>query len=302
MTTIDKPVPSGRSTHRLTGMNRHSVSVDGHRVNVFEAGDGPRTIMLVPGIPDSSAVYRGQVTGLLDAGYRVIAPDLLGQGDSDMPAGAEHYTVARDQERLWAVADALGARTFHLVGHDRGAYSTWAMAAKRPDRVESLVALSTGHPGARQQSGYEQRQLSWYMLRLQFPDAEQWLRGESEGEGGPWSTFRWLVGHHPESDAWIADLERPGAVRAMLDYYRANAHPVEATASPVPRVSVPVLGVWPTGDAYSSLEQMARSGEWVDGPWRFETMDGAGHFPQLDRPEALTRLIVSHTEAYGRNP
>ncbi|MEK8174184.1 hypothetical protein NKH77_50030 [Streptomyces sp. M19] len=46
--------------HRLTGMARHSVTVDGHRLNVFEAGDGPETVMLVPGIPDSSAVYRGR--------------------------------------------------------------------------------------------------------------------------------------------------------------------------------------------------------------------------------------------------
>ncbi|MEK8174183.1 alpha/beta fold hydrolase [Streptomyces sp. M19] len=62
-----------------------------------------------------------------------------------MPGDTRNYTVAKDEERLWAIADALGADTFHLVGHDRGAASTWSMAARRPDRVTSYVALSTGH-------------------------------------------------------------------------------------------------------------------------------------------------------------
>lgn len=106
--------PAISAAHRLTGMYRHTVTVDGHRLNVFAAGTGPETILLVPGIPDSSAVYRGQIPGLLEAGYRVIAPDLLGQGDSDMPAEVASYTIAKDQERLWAIADELGARTFTL--------------------------------------------------------------------------------------------------------------------------------------------------------------------------------------------
>lgn len=172
------------------------------------------------------------------------------------------------------------------------------MAAHHPERVKSHVALSIGHPGARRYAAYEQKQLSWYMLRLLFSDAEDWLRSEAEGEGGPWSTFRWWVGNHSEADAWIADLERPGAVRAMLNFYQANVHPVHAKISPVPRVDVPTLGIWPEGDVYSSLEQIARSGEWVDGPWRFERLRGAGHFLQLDRPGALTHLIMSHIETY----
>ncbi|MBQ0854590.1 alpha/beta fold hydrolase [Streptomyces sp. BH-SS-21] len=298
MTHFQQPSVFEGRRQRLTGMTRHTVVVDGHRVNAFEAGDGPQTVVLVPGIPDSSAVYRGQVPGLLDAGYRVIAPDLLGQGDSDMPADVAHYTIAKDQQRLWAVVDALGVDTFHLVGHDRGAGSTWGMAAHRPDRITSYVALSTGHPSARARAGYEQRQMSWYMLRLLFSDAESWLRGDAEGEGGAWSTFRWWVGNHSETDAWIADLERPGALRAMLNFYRANIHPVNASMTPVPRVRVPVLGVWPTGDIYSSLEQMARSGEWIDAPWRFERLAGAGHFLQLDRPDAVTDLILDHTERH----
>jgi pimeloyl-ACP methyl ester carboxylesterase len=283
--------------HRLIGMTRHNVDMGEHNIAVYEAGSGPETIMLVHGIPDSSAIYRHQIPGLLEAGYRVIAPDLLGQGDSDIPEEMENYTITKDEESLWAVLDALGVNTFHLVGHDRGALSTWSMAAHRPDRVKSLTVLSVGHPSARKAAGYEQRKMSWYMLRLLLPDAEDWLRGDTEGDGGPWSTFRWWMHNHLETDAWIHDLERPGAARALVNCYQANVNPATAWG-PVPRVAVPVLGVWPTGDPYCGLEQMARSGEWVDSSWRFERLQGAGHFLQLDQPEAVTRLILEHAEAH----
>jgi hypothetical protein len=127
-------VTTERPGRRLAGMNRHAVSVDGHNVNVFEGGSGAVTVMLVPGIPDSSAVYGGQAQGLLEAGYRVIAPDLLGLGDSDMPDGIENYTIARDQQRLWAVADTLDARTF----------TWWDTTGARPRRGSWPPSARTG--------------------------------------------------------------------------------------------------------------------------------------------------------------
>ena len=81
-------------------MTRRETTVDGYRLVTFEAGSGRETIVLVHGILDCSAIYRGQIPALVSAGYRVIIPDLLGQGDSDIPPGVEHYTGAKDKERL----------------------------------------------------------------------------------------------------------------------------------------------------------------------------------------------------------
>ena len=85
--------------------------------------------------------------------------------------------------------DQLKVQQFHLVGHHRGALLSWSMAAHRPDRVVSHVALSVGHPNAFKAAGYDQKERSWYQLRLLLSDAEEFLRGEEEGEGGSWSTF-----------------------------------------------------------------------------------------------------------------
>ena len=282
----------------LTGMTRRETSLDGHRLVTFEAGGGPETVVLVHGIPDSSAVYRGQIPTLLDAGYRVIVPDLLGQGDSDIPTGARHYTGAKDEERMWAVLDDLGVGRFHLVGHDRGALLSWSMAAHEPDRLISHVALSVGHPNAFRAAGYDQKQRSWYQFRLLLSDAEDFLRGEEEGEGGPWSTFRWWMRYHPECDTWIKDLERPGALTAILDFYKANLDPTSAKQAPLPKIRVPTLGVWPADDTFNGLEQLVRSSEWMNAPWRFVRLEGAGTFLQLDRPQRLAELILEHVREH----
>ena len=283
----------------LTGLRRRETTVDGHRLVTFDAGVGRETIVLVHGIPDSSAIYRGQIPALVAAGYRVVVPDLLGQGDSDIPTGVSHYTGAKDEERLLAVLDDLGVQRFHLVGHDRGALLSWSMAAHLPDRVVSHVALSVGHPNAFKAAGYDQKQRSWYQYRLLLADAEDFLRGEEEGEGGPWSTFRWWMRYHPECDTWIRDLERPGALAAILAFYKANLDPTAAKQEPLPTITVPTLGVWPTGDTFNGLEQMARSSGWMAAPWRFVSLEGAGTFLQLDRPQRLAELILEHVREFA---
>lgn len=137
-------------------MTRHSVFVDGHRVAVFEAGSGPETIMLVHGIPDSSAVYRGQIPGLLEAGYRMIVPDLLGHGDSDIPHGVENYTIAKDEESHWAVGRVGGRGLPPRRARSRRAVDLVdGRASAGPGAVR--VAMSIGHPGALKAAGYEQR-------------------------------------------------------------------------------------------------------------------------------------------------
>jgi pimeloyl-ACP methyl ester carboxylesterase len=95
-------------------------------------------------------------------------------------------------------------------------------------------------------------------------------------------------------ERYVADLSRPGALTAGLSWYRANLHPARQLEPrpALPPVAAPTLGIWSTGDAYLNEEPMVRSAEHVAGPWRYERVEGAGHWMQLDAPERVNALLV----------
>ena len=263
-------------------------------VEVGEAATGAadaETVLLIHGFPDSHKLWRYQVPVLRDAGYRTIAPDLRGFGDSDQPTEVDAYRLTTSVADMAKVLDALDVERAHVVCHDFGAVVGWLLAAFTPDRVASLAALSVGHPMAFREPTIEQREKQWYMLLFQFEGvAEQLLTRDD------WALLRQWVGGAGDMQNWIADLSRPGALTAGLNWYRANQHPArELRARPqVPAVSARTLGLWSDGDRYLVEEGMQRSAEFVAGPWHYERVERASHWMQLDQPELVNRLLLQH--------
>jgi pimeloyl-ACP methyl ester carboxylesterase len=266
---------------------RRRVTGDGVELSVLEEGDGP-PVLLLHGFPDSSHLWRRQIPALTGAGLRVIAPDLRGFGESDRPEGVDAYRVGHTLADLVAVLDAVGAERAHVVGHDWGAGVAWAFAGVRPDRVERLVAMSVGHPRARGTS-IADREKAWYQLLFQFAGVAEELLMRDD-----WKLMReWLRGEG-DGDRYVEDLARPGALTAGLNWYRANLGPQRELEGPprLPPVAAPTLGLWSSGDHYLREEPMIRSAEHVTGPWRYERIDGASHWMQLDAPERVNDLLV----------
>jgi pimeloyl-ACP methyl ester carboxylesterase len=250
-------------------------------------GDG-RPVVLLHGFPDSGRLWRHQVPALADAGFQVIVPDMRGYGGSDKPAEAAAYTMDLLVGDVLGVMDAAGVDRAHVVGHDWGAGVAWALASMVPNRVDRLVALSVGHPATFFADGHEQYEKSWYILLFQFEGlAEQWLSMDD------WANFRgW--GNHPDTDAVIAELEANGSVTPGLNYYRANVPPEAFVQRGLafPPVQAPTMGVWSSGDFALTEDQMTRSAQNVAGPWRYERIDRAGHWMQLDAPAEVNRLLI----------
>jgi pimeloyl-ACP methyl ester carboxylesterase len=267
---------------------RARITGEGVTLSVLDEGEGP-AVLLLHGFPDSSHLWRKQVPALLDAGLRVIAPDLRGFGESDRPNRVEDYALGRSVRDMLAVLDGLGVEGVYVVGHDFGAVVAWLLAASAPVRVERLVAMSVGHPNTARERTIEQREKAWYQLFFQFAGtAEELLRRDD------WKLMREILRGDGDVDRYLADLARPGALTAALNWYRANLAPERELAEqpPLPAVAAPTLGMWSSRDNYVTEIRMIRSAEHVTGQWRYERIDGASHWLQLDRPDEVNALLV----------
>jgi pimeloyl-ACP methyl ester carboxylesterase len=262
------------------------VEIDGVGIEYDVHGEG-RPVLLLHGFPDTGRLWRHQVPALAEAGFQVIVPDLRGYGRSGKPEPVSAYAMSVLAGDVMAILAKLGVSQAHVVGHDWGAALAWGLASLAPDRVDHLVAMSVGNPVTFLRT-MEQRQKSWYMLLFQFPGiAERWLTEDN------WVNFR-TWGRHPDADAVIADLEAGGSLTPGLNWYRANI-PAESFAGPrpqLPPVPGPTMGLWSTGDFALTEVQMTDSARNVTGPWRYERLDGPGHWLQLEAPGQVNALLL----------
>jgi pimeloyl-ACP methyl ester carboxylesterase len=117
------------------------VETNGIRMHVAEQGSGP-LVLLLHGFPESWYSWRHQLPALAAAGYRAVAPDQRGYGQTDRPDQAEQYTIMHLIGDAVGLLDALGAEQAVVVGHDFGAPLAWHAALLRPDRFRAVVGLS----------------------------------------------------------------------------------------------------------------------------------------------------------------
>ncbi len=246
-------------------------------------GDG-KPVILLHGFPDSRHLWRNQVPALVEAGFRVITPDLRGYGLSDKPPDVGAYNMISLATDVAAVLDDAGIERAHVVGHDWGGALAWVVATLLPHRTDHLVAMSTGHPNAFASTGLDQREKSWYMLLFQFVGvAEAWfpLHGQA-----------WC--NHPDFDEVLADLERDGSLTPALNWYRANVPP-ESYLNPgldLPPVAAPTMGIWGSADFALLEPQMADSAAHVAGGFRYERLEGAGHWLPIEAPDRVNELLL----------
>ncbi|HTZ25691.1 MAG TPA: alpha/beta fold hydrolase [Streptosporangiaceae bacterium] len=268
------------------GSTARRVESGGTGIEYEVTGEG-RPVILLHGFPDSGRLWRHQVPALAAAGFQVIVPDLRGYGRSGKPADVEAYSLLLLAGDVQAVMGDLEIGQAHVVGHDWGAALGWVLAAFAPASVDHLAVMSVGHPATFRRT-MQQREKSWYMLLFQFQGvAERWLSDDG------WANFRaWA--RHPDADQVIADLEASGSLTPGLNWYRANLPPESWVEPPLqfPPVQAPTMGIWSTGDGALTEVQMTDSARSVAGPWRYERLDGPGHWMQLEAPAEVNALLL----------
>lgn len=262
---------------------------------VFEARTaGPRDgtpVLLLHGFPQSSLEWEAQLTALAGAGYRAVAPDLRGYSPGARPLEVDAYRLDELTADVYAIADQLGFATFHLVGHDWGAAIAWNVAMVQPERITSLTAVSVPHPVAYAialATDPDQQQKSQYIDFFRIPGvAEQTLLASDA------AVLRGIYGTGPaaaHADEYVRLLSEPGALTAALNYYRA----LGLAGSGGSRIVVPTLYVWSTADTALGRYGAELCGDYVDGPYRFEVIEGVSHWVPEEAADELSRLLLEH--------
>lgn len=276
----------------------------GVELDVAVAGDpAAPAIILLHGFPESHRTWRHQIPELAKTHF-VIAPDQRGFARSSKPEGAENYTPDKTVGDLLALADHFGKDRFILAGHDWGGAIAWMAALQHPNRVERLIIVNAPHPFVFQKSLFddmEQRAASQYIRLFRNPGLEAQL--ETMGLG---TFFDTTFARHadpallaPERDAYLDQWGQPGAMTAMLNWYRASAiivpgmdETLERPAfldGPFPPLQMPVLVIWGMGDKALLPVQLEGLDQLV--PDLKVVKADAGHFVPWENPGAVNAAI-----------
>lgn len=250
-------------------------------------GEGD-TVLLLHGWPDTSALWRGVAPRLVDAGFKVVVPDLRGCGRSSKPPEVEAYRVEHLVGDVAAIAQELcGGRT-HVVGHDWGANLAWVTASFLPGTVDRLVAMSVGHPTSFRSAGIAQQVRSWYVLLFEHEGiAETWLTQNDSA-----AMREWLG--HPDVDAVVRTIAATGSLSTHLNWYRATFTAASFVAPPprIPPILAPTLGIWSTGDLALTEGQMTGSAPFCEAGFEYVRLEGPGHWFPLEDPRTAADLVA----------
>ena len=280
-----------------SGMVVREVAANGLRFEVVEAGAGDHLALCLHGFPELAYSWRHQIPLLAAMGYRVWAPNQRGYGASSRPATVEEYRLDRIVADAAALFDASGARALTLIGHDWGGAVAWHFAIHRVRPLERLVVMNLPHPRcyARALRYWPQRRRSWYMAAFQLPLLPERMLGRDDAAGVR-HAFRDMAvdqTRFPDAvlDVYAAAALRPGALTAMLNWYRAVVrYPDAMRLTNGGRVDVPVLIVWGEADAALGIETL-------DGTERFvadltiRRLPGVSHWVQQEAPEAVNAVL-----------
>lgn len=125
----------------MAELKHRFIETNGIRMHFAECGAGP-LVLLCHGFPESWYSWRHQLQALTEAGFRAVAPDMRGYGQTDRPEAIEQYTLLHLVGDMVGLLDALGADTAVIAGHDWGAPVAWHSALLRPDRFPAVIGLS----------------------------------------------------------------------------------------------------------------------------------------------------------------
>jgi len=293
----------------MSAIERFEVSVDRFTFQARRAGptDG-RPVILLHGVPQTSACWTHQLTAIADAGYHAIAFTQRGYSPGARVDDVAEFTMDKLAGDVLGVADALGIDHFDVVGHDAGAGVAWTLGGYHADRVTTLAIASVPHPAAfaaayetsKDSGGDGQHARSGYMR-----DIISLPRGQIEDAfiANDHQVMRLLFAGLPEEsvEEYLEIVGTAEGMRGCLDWYRALPVDADATgAAPAefPAIEVPTLFVWSDQDPAIGPEGPYATERYVTGPYRFVVLEGVGHWIPEMAADRFSAELLDHLAAH----
>ncbi|MBB2927516.1 alpha/beta fold hydrolase [Paraburkholderia silvatlantica] len=281
----------------LPGFEHRFATIEGTRLHYVIGGnkDG-ETVVLLAGYPESWFAWR-KVMPLLAERYRVIVPDLPGQGDSDRPQGG--YDTQSLATSLHALLEKLEAHRYHLAAHDVGAWVAYPYAALFGDEVSKLALLDAGIPGITLPEALpvapERAWRTWHFAFHAIPDLPELLIAGKERTYLEWFLRRKTANPQTFTDADIDEylrvFTREGGLRAGLAYYRAADVSARQNRelSTRGKLRMPVLAL--SADLGSIADMAGPLRDYADEV-RGATIAWCGHFLPEEQPAAVAEELL----------
>jgi len=295
---------------------------------VFEQGEGPAVIM-VHGFPELAWSWRHQIPALANAGFRAIAPDMRGYGQTDSPAGVENYSAAKLIGDLTGLLDALHLERAVFVGHDWGALLLWQMAMLEPERMEQLIILNIPHIPRPPVDPIELMRKrfgeDFYIVNFQQSDEadkalaadpahffdvmmrkNQITRAEFDQLPPQMKVLSLLKtmarkesGGEPllsnEERAYFVDAFTQSGFTNPINWYRNWTRNWQALEGVEQIIDVPTLFIGAADDVVIAPEQIEAMKPWVSD-LTIEILEPCGHWTQQERPDDVNRLMIDWLE------
>jgi pimeloyl-ACP methyl ester carboxylesterase len=282
------------------GVRHVHADVNGLRMHYVEKGSGP-LVVLLHGFPEMWWSWRYQIPALVDAGFRVVAPDLRGYNDTDAKGPYDLDTLRDD---VVALLDHLQASKAIVVAHDWGGGVAWHLASTRQERCSKLVVMNCPHPAVFMRAlfgKWSQIRRSWYMFFFQLPVLPERMLTAGGGQGA----IRALRGmavdktHFggDELEPFAAAVCKPGRATGMINWYRTairaglRAGRNGGVASEN-KITVPTLLIWAMEDRALGYDDVVPGIERYVPGIEIQKIPGCGHFVQQEQPENVNRRLI----------
>ncbi len=267
--------------------------------------DGP-AVLLLHGWPDDPRTWDAVAPALNAAGFRTIVPYLRGFGptvflSADTMRSGEMAAMAQDAIEL---ADALGLKTFAVVGHDWGARIAYVLAAAFPERVTRIATLSVGwQPGELATPSLEQVRKYWYQWFMATERGRESVRSDPKAfariQWETWAPQGWFS--DAEFAATAKSFENPDWPAITLHSYtvrwgESDKDPryagLDRRAMSAQSIPVPTLMIQGGADGVTLAATTEGKDKYFTGGYRRVVLDGVGHFPTREKPEEVSRLLL----------